>query len=346
MIKIKSSHHSDDGFVRIAWDVTEFCEKRCHYCTSYKFLKSLKAKDTVFDIPPERLAIDDTVAKLIPQLMTKGDVCFYGGEPSLHPKGIQYFNQMCIDSHEETNLLFVSHGDIDEAKIRSINPGNKKNYMVCVSYHFYQVKIDEWLEKVKLFKECIPNFYVTGLIPPQEKVWTQYRENVQKIMDTGVRFELKPQLDPITGEPNIGVIQEFQDLLDIIDAKFGINDPLREGIKYGINLDDGNTKIKVPNAKFTPQIPLIAGKSICKTRQFNLIAGNFERACGVGEAIQIDANTTVEEVKHFIDNTAIMCPRQACTDSSNITTNIAVMGIDLTDAKFAEYAACEFTEVL
>jgi organic radical activating enzyme len=332
MIKIKSSHHADDGFVRIAWDVTEFCEKRCHYCTSYKFLKSLKAKDTVFDIPPERLAIDDTVAKLIPQLMTKGDVCFYGGEPSLHPKGIQYFNQMCIDSHEETNLLFVSHGDIDEAKIRSINPGNKKNYMVCVSYHFYQVKIDEWLEKVKLFKECIPNFYVTGLIPPQEKVWTQYRENVQKIMDTGVRFELKPQLDPITGEPNTGVIQEFQDLLDIIE--------------YGINLDDGNTKIKVPNAKFTPQIPLIAGKSICKTRQFNLIAGNFERACGVGEAIQIDANTTVEEVKHFIDNTAIMCPRQACTDSSNITTNIAVMGTDLTEAKFAEYAACEFTEVL
>jgi hypothetical protein len=165
-------------------------------------------------------------------------------------------------------------------------------------------------------------------------------------MDTGVRFELKPQLDPITGEPNTGVIQEFQDLLDIIDAKFGINDPLREGIKYGINLDDGNTKIRVPNAKFTPQIPLIAGKSICKTRQFNLIAGNFERACGVGEAIQIDANTTVEQVKHFIDNTAIMCPRQACTDSSNITTNIAVMGTDLTEAKFAEYAACEFTEVL
>ena len=104
-----------------------------------------------------------------------------------------------------------------------------------------------------------------------------------------------------------------------------------------------NCSLKIKKGSITG---IIGPNGSGKTTLFNLIAGNFERACGVGEAIQIDANTTVEEVKHFIDNTAIMCPRQACTDSSNITTNIAVMGTDLTEAKFAEYAACEFTEVL
>lgn len=340
MIQIKSSHHADDGFVRIAWDVTEFCEKRCHYCVSYRWLKSLKAKDTVFDIPQERIDLDDHIAKLIPKLITKGDVCFFGGEPTLHPKGIKYFNQMCRDSHEDTNILFATHGDIDEEKIRSIDPGTKKNYIICISYHYYQVKFDEWLEKVKLFKECVPNMYVSGLIPPQEKIWDQYRENIQKIMDLGVKFELKPQLDPVLGEPAIGVLRHWKEDIKRANSTFT---SMPESNNYGIILDDGKQKLSVPNAKFTPQIPLNAGRSICRTKQFNLINGKFERACSVGDGIQITTETDIQELKNFADNTAITCPYGACRDSSNITTNIAVMGADLNDPKFAEYAACEFT---
>jgi organic radical activating enzyme len=341
MIKIQSTHHSGDNFVRVAWDVTEFCEKRCHYCVSYRWLKSLKAKDVEFDIPPERIELDDHMAKLIPQIMTEGDICFFGGEPTLHPKGIEYFNQMCRDTTKDTNILFATHGDIDEEKIRSFDPGNKENYMICVSYHYYQVKFEQWLEKVKIFQECIPNVYVSGLIPPQKKIWDQYRENINKIMDLGIRFELKPQLDPVLGEPDLGVIHYWKEDMAKAEKTFP---RLVDNQTYGILLDDGNQKLRVPNAKFTPQIPLIAGQSLCQTKQFNLINGKFERACSLGDSIEIKTDTTVDELKNFVNNTKMMCPINACRDSSNITTNIAVMGADLSSPRFAEYAACEFTE--
>jgi hypothetical protein len=328
MITVESSHFSKNKIVSIAWAVTEFCQKHCHYCTAHNYLKSLKTEGVELFFPKEQLELDDKIVDMMIQTVKSGEINMFGGEPTLHPKGIEYFNRLCKETPNDVKILLTTHGDIDDDKILAIDPGNKINYGVSISYHFYQVKFDEWFEKVKLFDQNIENTLVSAIIPNSETVWPKFIENMQRIIDAGIRCELKSCYDRCNN-PDSNALRVFNDMIN------ETNKLTRQNKTYGIIIKEGDRKITIPNIKqMALQIPLVPNKTICTTGQFNIAQGYLTRACLIGNKLPVNKDTTLKDFQNYINNVTYTCPQQICTDSTNITTDLKIFGATLDDPKY------------
>ena len=335
MIRIKSNHH-DENVVSLAWAITEFCDKRCNYCTSAYFLKSLKAKGIELYFPEERLALDDHIANMLPKVVTKGEIIFYGGEPTLHPRGIEYFNKLCKEMPEDVRIIFITHGDITKEQLESFDTNNRKNYVITFSYHYYQTKFEPWLENAKILSNKFDNLLLSAIIPRQQTVWEDFRNKMRVMLDTGMHCEIKSEHDK-NNEPDLRAIREFKDLIDEANK-------WRTHL-YGLVLSEGDAEVFLPNVKSMSQIPLIPNKSICKTGQFAIVNNRLARACGEGNYVDVSINTTPDELKKYIDNITLTCVKNVCKDSTNTTTNITVFGASLNDKKYKDFVMCEMKPI-
>lgn len=337
MIKIKANKTADEVMV-VNWQLSRYCELSCHYCTSYEFtLTTKKNKHTVL-YSDEELRVHDRIADILPKIVNRGNLMFYGGEPTLHPKGIEYFNKFCqetVDNHNVT-IFLVTHGDISLEKISMLDPGQKKEHVISISYHHYQVKFEEWFEKVKLINQKT-NAFVSAIIPRQPKVWDQFEKNMRIIFESGINMELKSELDPKTNEPDMAGLARFKELFE--DCIKHRNDVTNLYYVPKLYLDDGKQTATIGNMKMMSVVPIIPNKTICKTRNFNITEGmNLRRACELGEKFQFTESTTLEDAKSYIERmSSITCTRFMCTDSSNITTDLTVLGEDLTHPKFQKF---------
>lgn len=336
MIRIKSNH-STEKITSVAWAITEFCDKRCNYCSSSYFLKSLKAKGIELFYADDRLKLDDHIANMLPNVVTNGEIIFYGGEPTLHPKGIDYFNKFCKETSEDVRIIFITHGDISAEQLESFNTWGKKNYIVTLSYHYYQTEFDRWLENAKLLAGKLDNILLSAIIPRQQTVWDDFKNKMQRMIDTGLNCEIKSEHDK-NNEPDLRAIKHFKEMIDQTNA-------WREDNLYGLVLSENGKEVFLPNVKAMSQIPLVANKSICKTGQFIIVNHKFSRACTEGNDIDLTLNTTTTDVINYIDNITTTCNRAACKDSTNTTTDITVFGASLDDKIYQDFISCEMRQV-
>lgn len=333
MIKIQTNHHTDGQVISIAWAITEFCDKRCNYCSSSYFLKSLKAKNVDLYFPEERLQIDDHIANILPKIVTKGELIFYGGEPTLHPRGIEYFNKFCKETDENVRIIFITHGDISKELLESFDTHGKKNYIITLSYHYYQTKFESWLENAKLMSSKFDNILLSAIIPRQQTVWDDFKAKMRIMLDSGMHCEIKSEHDK-ENEPDLRALRHFKDMIDEANA-------WRTDNMYGLELIENGNTVVLPNVKSIGQIPLIPNKSICRTRQFIIVNNRFSRACTEGNYLDIDVSTLADSIKNYIDTSAHTCEKAVCKDSTNTTTDIVVFGGSLTDKIYQDFILCE-----
>ena len=334
MIKITSNLPSDK--VMINWQVSKFCENACHYCTAYNFKISVKKGKNVVSYTDERIALDDKIAEMLPQVVKKGHILLFGGEPTLHPKGIEYFNELCrvTKDNPDVTIFLVTHGNIDDEKIRSINTHGKKEHIISISYHFYQVKFPLWLEKVKLFHER-SNIIASAIIPRRRIVWKQFEENMRVLLDSGIPTELKSELDNLTNEPDHNGLERFKDMY--FEAANTRSEFLNSYYIKELYLDEGPRREIVPDIEVLGDIPIMPGKSICNNRQFAISENIFKFSCDEGGQLVLTPETTTEQVLEFMGKNTITCMKSRCTENRQIPATIRVFGKTLDDPEYKDF---------
>lgn len=334
MITITSNFDSDATVVN--WQLGKFCEKNCHYCTAYDFKLSIKKGKNVLFYPDDRLAFDDHIADLLPKVIKKGHILFFGGEPTLHPKGIEYFNQICKETKDNPDVVvfLVTHGDIDLEKIQAINPHGKKEHIISISYHYYQVVFEEWFEKVKLWNTR-GNIIVSSIVPRRPKVWDQYRKNMRIVLDSGISTELKPELDNRTNMPDPVSMAEFKDMFYEASGK----QPPWLGEKFGkeVYLDDGTRKETIRDIEVLGNIPLCPNKTMCSIRQYCISDNILSYSCDEGDRHELSIDTTQEELDKLLQTGHVMCTKESCTENRQLPATIRIMSTDLDDPVYKKY---------
>lgn len=334
MIKITSNLPADK--VMVNWQVSKFCENSCHYCTAYDFKISVKKGKNVVSYTDERIALDDRIAELLPQVIKKGHILLFGGEPTLHPKGIEYFNELCrvTKDNPDVTIFLVTHGNIDDEKILSINTHGKKEHIVSISYHYYQVKFPLWLEKVKMFHERT-NVIASAIVPRRRIVWKQFEENMRVLIDSGIPTELKSELDNLTNEPDHVGLARFKDMY--YEAASKHSDFLNTYYLKELYLDEGQRREIVSDIEVLGGIPVLPGKSICNNRQFAISENILKFSCDEGGQVELSQETTAEDMLAFMNKNTITCMKSFCTENRQIPATIRVFGRTLDDPEYKAF---------
>lgn len=330
MINVYNTANKDTRTVN--WQLSLFCEKNCHYCTSWDAKYTIARGKNTVSYSDEHLAIHDNIFNHLTRL-DSGIVMLYGGEPTLHPRGIEYFNRLCQDSVDNSKTIFlVTHGDIDYEKIYSIDPGEKDSYVISISYHYLQVKFEEWFEKVKLFHSRL-KVMVSAVIPRQKRIQKQFRQNIYTLLEAGINVELKLEFDR-----NLDTsVEDYETFKDLIDLANGRNIYL-ERHAGSIMLEDGKSQYEINIVAMMLGIPIIKGRTFCANRQFGISSRNILSAsCSQGKHYEITADTSWEEFNEYLsENSNIMCTRHSCTENRHDISSLRIMG-DLEMDVFQEF---------
>lgn len=335
MIKISSNTPSDARAVY--WAITKFCDKACHYCAASEFVLTTKKKGNILNYTDEQLQLHDHIAQMLPNLVKKGNILFFGGEPTLHPKCIEYFNEMCnkTKDNKELTMFLITHGDVDEEKIEQINNHCKEECIISISYHYYQVKdFDRWLSRVKLFNEKFHTI-VSALVPRRPAVWDDFEKNILKLEKLGVPFELKAELDQLTNNPDFASLKRFEELHK--NAASTRSDFLNKYYNKEIYLDEGSTRVVIPDSKDLGSIPISANNTICNNKTLCIVENVLSWACGEGKTLPITMETTLDTVQGFLDQNKIMCSRNTCTENRQVQSNITVINASLKDERYKKF---------
>lgn len=332
---VKIYDETSDDALTINWQLSKFCEKKCHYCTSWDARKTIKFGKVDGVYTDDEIEIHDNIASYL-NSKQDGTVMMYGGEPTLHPKGIEYFNMFCKDSISNKKTIYlVTHGDISYEKIMSIDPGNKKEYMISISYHYLQVNFDEWLEKIKLFHnrtKCL----VSAIIPRQLNIRDDFINNIKTLLDNNINVELKLEFDrDLNTNP-----EDFKLMYSLITECNEKNNFLKKVQKGAfIILEDNVDKYRVTLTSVMLGIPLIPNKSLCINRQMGISAINkLSASCSQGKHYDITKDTTDKQFEEYINNNSkIFCTRESCTENRHDISSLKVMGVNLDDSKFVDF---------
>lgn len=288
------------------WQLSRYCEKRCHYCTSYDFRKSL-SKKVQNDYSYDELELDDHIFNLLNE-QEPSIVMLYGGEPTLHPKGIEYFNKF----KAEHLKILVTHGDISQEKIDSIDPVGE--HLISISYHMLQVNFDEWSEKIKSFKKF--NALVSCIVPRDLKLHDEFEKNIKTLLSFKFNVELKLELDRNL-ETCFVSYNRFKDLMALCESKnkFYIKD-------RDIIIEDSKARKTIHAADVMHGIPILKN-TICINKQYGISSDRFSASCGEGSISYIDLDTQELQID---DCRTIKCTRTSCTESRHDINNIKMFG--------------------
>lgn len=322
------------------WELSKYCEKSCHYCTSHDYRYSIKSGRYEVYYPQEALDLHDHLAYILPKTISKGHIMLFGGEPTLHPKGIQYFNDLCLETrdNDEVGIHLVTHGDISYEKIHAINAQGKNNHVVSVSYHHYQVwkHFDEWFAKVRELNKHL-RVCVFAIVPPREAVWEQFEKNCKIMMESEVHIELKAQYDITTPEllPHMESLEHFKHLYNegVRRRPKWVDDDL----PHNMFISDGKETVPIKEMQVAPNFPLIPGKTFCKIRHFMIIDDIINPTCGEGNKFRVTTDTTVEELQAFLRKVPIVCQKTSCTENRNPPESIKILGFDFDSPEIKDF---------
>lgn len=310
MITVTSNMPTDKLVVH--WQVSKFCEKSCHYCTAYDFMQTIKKDKAILHHPQDKINLDNHIAELLPQVVTNGNILLFGGEPTLHPKGIDYFNSLCYNTSDNPNvaIFLVTHGDIDLDKIESVDTYGKPEHIVSISYHYYQVDFNKWLEKVKLWNKKT-NVLVSAIIPRSKKVWKDFEANLITMFNEGIAIDIKSELDNKTNLPDKEGIKHFKDLYEVgRNTQSEIMQQLDLRTLYITDGTDTKTVYATEDA-----LPLKPKFTFCNTRQYTIAEDILKVSCDEGGQLKLSQNTTAEDIKKFATGDVISCSKSFCSEN-------------------------------
>lgn len=307
----------DETKTAIHWHLSRFCDKHCHYCLTEQTMDR-KGKYQVFS--DEELLVHENIYQfLLKQTNTK--IEFFGGEPIAHPKGVDYFNGLCQNSKDNSNVAIyvLTHGDLTDEIINRINPGGKKECMFIASYHPTQVNLDEWISSIIKIKEKV-NLSCVLILPPDEKKWPHLYMVFEKLLDLDL-FVATRLLSDTTYH---SVLSE--NLLTYFKPLFERN---KNGLIFGFHSNqiletiDGKDNVKSIHEildGFRPN----PNKTFCKTRQF-LIDDKSKLGIGCSmrgdNTFQITASTHHSKLQELVDTQHyIKCDRDVCIETNSVST--------------------------
>jgi hypothetical protein len=310
MITVTSNMQESKTVVH--WQVSKFCEKSCHYCTAYDFMKTIKKDDSILHHPKSKIELDDHIAELLPEVVTNGNILLFGGEPTLHPKGIDYFNSLCYNTKDNPDVavFLVTHGDIDVDKIERLDTHGKPENIVSISYHYYQVNFYEWLEKVKLFNKK-SNVLVSAIIPRSKTVWDDFERNILTLFNEGIAVDIKSELDNKTNQPDTVGIQHFKDLYYV--GRKTQSDIMKQLDRRTLYISDGKETLTVNATE--DALPLQPNNTFCTTTQYTIAEDIFKVSCDQGGTMKLTTNTTADEMKEFAKGSIIPCTKTHCSEN-------------------------------
>jgi len=329
MITVTSNMQENKTVVH--WQVSKFCEKSCHYCTAYDFMQTIKKDESILHHPADKIALDDHIASLLPQVVTNGNILLFGGEPTLHPKGIDYFNSICYNTkdNEDVAIFLVTHGDIDDTKIAAIDTCGKREHVVSISYHHYQVKFDEWLEKVKLFNTKT-NVLVSAIIPRRRTVWKAFEDNIRTLFDNDIAVDIKSELDNKTNQPDTEGIKHFKELY--YEAKQTHNDLIKQLDCRTLFISDGTTTATINATE--DALPLHPNSTFCTSTQYTIADDTFKISCDEGGQMKLSTDTTAKQMLSFANGDIIKCTKSHCTENRvAFPATIKILNATLDDYK-------------
>lgn len=315
----------------VHWQVSKFCEKSCHYCTAYDFMQTIKKDDSILHHPQSKIDLDDHIATLLPQVVTDGNILLFGGEPTLHPRGIDYFNSLCYNTkdNKDVAIFLVTHGDIDEGKIDLINTHGKREHIVSISYHHYQVNFPKWLERVKRFDKKT-NVLVSAIIPRRNTVWKDFEYNIRTLLENGIAVDIKSELDNKTNQPDPIGIEHFKDLY--YAAKQTHSDITKELDRRTLYISDGTQTVTVNATE--DALPLQPNNTFCTSTQYTIADDVFKISCDEGGKMQLSLDTTAEDMLDFASGGIIPCTKTHCTENRvAFPATIKILNATLDDYK-------------
>lgn len=334
MIKFTPSTHPEE--IAVYWALTKYCDKTCHYCAASEFVKTTKKNKNLLECSDEKIELDDHIAELLPELVTNGHIMFFGGEPTLHPKCIDYFNELCRVTKDNPNvtMYLITHGDVAEERIRSINTHGKHEVAISISYHYYQVDFEAWFEKVKIFNGLF-NVIVSALTPRRPAVWEQFEKNIRIIMASGIPVELKPEFDYSTNDFDPISVNHFKELK--LEAEKTRTPFLESYHQEVIHVTDGTRTETLTRIKDIGNIPVIPLKTVCSNKMFIILNDVLQFSCGEGRKLKLTKDIPSREVKEFINKNSIICTRNTCQENRTSPATITVAGATLEDKRFRDF---------
>lgn len=338
MIKFGTDIPKD--YVALNWSVTRYCQFNCHYCTSKDFLISVKKLGMEHAIHSDELiATHDHIIDMIPRVIKQGHVFLTGGDPTAHPKGIEYFNTLCKNTLDNDNVLIClsTHGDVELERLMQFDTHGKKQHLIIVSYHMAQVRdrFEEWVDKIKRFYDQGHNIVMSGVIPRQEKQWDQFKGNLEYVDNLGIPLEIKPEICRQQMHTDANGLMYMKELYaKTVKERNNIANKM---IVRPVEIeDDKNNKFTMNNVRIVNQVPLVPGQTFCFTKQFEINEdANIGFTCGQGGRQQLSPITSDEEFRDFIYQPPLRCQADICHEPKFVPEAV-VLGKDLTDPEYTK----------
>jgi pyruvate-formate lyase-activating enzyme len=300
------------------WFISRYCEKVCPYCIAAAETARGKKRPNYKE---EELLIHDKIFEYL-KTKTNCQICLIGGEPTLHPKGIEYFNEFCKNSLNDpsVHVFLLTHGDIPLSSIEQFNCYGKEEHALLITYHPSQSNFDEWLEKLKLFNNKL-NVLVTLIIPNNDEETDHIYKTWEYLMDLGFLINIRLEVD-VYHKTYPENLLKYKPLLDRLDKQkqLEIYDQSVVEIENGVE-----TYYK--SYDMLKGFDLIPGKTICSNRQFGISSSNvLSAACTQRKReLVITLDTTFSEMDKVVsENTFIKCQATNCVEISNSANQIYI----------------------
>jgi len=128
-----------DKLISLTFEVTYACDKNCFYCCQPKTKTDTKVINDIWKII---LKIDMPLHLII-----------IGGEPTLIPESIDYFNEYYL-KYKETDdkfCTYFTHGNSKNYD-KFISTNNNKKFTISINYHYEETDYDLFMENIKLLR--------------------------------------------------------------------------------------------------------------------------------------------------------------------------------------------------
>ena len=317
-MKVYKKHNKVEGKMDIGWMLATHCEKACPYCIAKNQIK-FKVDGSKF-YSDETLEKQDKVFDVLMNL-TNANIAIFGGEPSTHPKGIEYFDTLCSNYRDDSSvqIQMLSHGDLSHEQIDRIKTHKSElpNHTIVITYHPKQVLFEEWFLKIKALHDKLNIIVLFILNDNLDQLYKDYKA----VQDAGILTEAKGFIKKdYSIKTSQEVIDRFMPLFkqSVIDARQS-------------NVPQSNVSLTEDSLiKVFEFYEILDGfhpndRTLCAVKSF-LIDENHQLMIGCPMKCQvqsIDILNEPEKIEKFLEGTLIKCNVSTCSEvhsSSNVVT--------------------------
>lgn len=288
MIKIIPDKLSYNNF---EWRIISECDKACSYCIESANITRGKVKEFSNDMLLNQIRIKDFLKT------QSGNIEFCGGEPSQHPKAIEWFNEL---QGPGKNIYFVTHGDLKQIDLEKFK--NIDNHLITITYHPTQVIFLDWLEKVKFLASKM-NVVVTCVVPQNPKKHKQLYDElilIKQYVDIQLKLEL------INNEVIYDNINRFKDLMN--HSKYFYNNTDKNVQSIFIDKD----KKFINDNTLTSNLP-IPKNTFCQNKMYGIFDNVLQASCAQGKSLYITPSTSTDDILKLLDSNTIHCENSFCS---------------------------------